>query len=273
MDSAWIGSHRRMPNSHTSGPATLLPDGPSPRYASPPARSPFAAPGTEPSPPRPVIGGRRRRSSEEPIRRGLNVVVALLALLVVAPLMLLVALLVKADSRGPAIYAQRRVGLDRRGRPARDAGERRHSDMGGRIFTIYKFRTMTVAPEGEQKWASQEAQRITRVGRLLRATRIDELPQLVNVLKGDMNIVGPRPEQPGIFAELRQEVTGYPERQRVLPGITGWAQVNLGYDTSIDDVRRKVELDLEYIDRRSAAEDLAIMAKTMPVMVFRKGAM
>jgi lipopolysaccharide/colanic/teichoic acid biosynthesis glycosyltransferase len=96
------------------------------------------------------------------------------------------------------------------------------------------------------------------------------IPQLVNVVKGDMNIVGPRPEQPTIFQELRKELGSYQERQKVLPGITGWAQVNLGYDTSVEDVRKKVELDLEYIGRRSAAKDLAIMARTMPVMVFRR---
>jgi lipopolysaccharide/colanic/teichoic acid biosynthesis glycosyltransferase len=217
---------------------------------------------------------RRRPDARERARRALNVMVALVGLLLAAPLMLLVALLIKFDSRGPVIYSQKRVGLDRRGSRGPDAdGRRRRSDLGGRIFTIYKFRTMTVAADGEQRWASQEARRVTRVGRVLRATRIDELPQLVNVLMGDMNIVGPRPEQPGIFAELRAEVSGYPDRQRVLPGITGWAQVNLGYDTSVEDVKRKVELDLEYIDRRSAAEDLVIMAKTMPVMVFRKGSM
>ena len=121
-----------------------------------------------------------------------------------------------------------------------------------------------------QKWAAKEDARVTRVGRILRPTRIDELPQLFNVLKGDMNIVGPRPEQPSIFADLRTELSHYPQRQKVLPGITGWAQVNLGYDTSIDDVKRKVELDLEYIGRRSTAEDLTIMARTMPVMVGRK---
>ena len=136
---------------------------------------------------------------------------------------------------------------------------------------MYKFRTMTYQPSAAQEqWATKEDRRVTRVGRFLRATRIDELPQLFNVLKGDMNIVGPRPEQPTIFQELRREVGEYQERQKVLPGITGWAQVNLGYDTSIEDVKKKVELDLEYIQRRSATQDLAIMAKTMPVMVFRK---
>jgi lipopolysaccharide/colanic/teichoic acid biosynthesis glycosyltransferase len=136
---------------------------------------------------------------------------------------------------------------------------------------MYKFRTMTCDPaQNEERWATKEDRRVTRVGRVLRATRLDELPQLVNVLRGDMNIVGPRPEQPTIFQELRRELGGYQERQKVLPGITGWAQVNLGYDTSLEDVKKKVELDLEYIDKRSATQDLAIMAKTMPVMVFRK---
>ncbi len=200
----------------------------------------------------------------------MNLAVAVVGLIVAAPLMLLVAALVKLDSRGPVIYKQKRVGLDRRGgRDQRVDNRRRGSDVGGRLFTMYKFRTMTCAPQGsEECWATPDDQRITRMGRFLRATRIDELPQLFNVVRGDMNIVGPRPEQPTIFQELRRELGTYQERQKVLPGITGWAQVNLGYDTSLDDVKRKVELDLEYIDRRSATEDLAIMARTMPVMVF-----
>lgn len=210
----------------------------------------------------------------ESARRVLNVVIALVLLVIVAPLMLVLAILIKLDSTGPVIYSQRRVGLDRRGSRGAQAGScQRSDDLGGRIFTIYKFRTMTTAPaDAAERWAADHDPRVTRVGRILRATRLDELPQLFNVLKGDMNIVGPRPEQPGIFAELRREVSAYPARQRVLPGITGWAQINQGYDTSIEDVRRKVELDLEYIDRRSPTKDLLIMAKTMPVMVLRKGA-
>ena len=202
----------------------------------------------------------------------LNIAVAVIGIALTAPLMLLVALLVKLESHGPAIYRQPRVGLARRGAggPA-SKSSRRDSDRGGRIFTIYKFRTMTTDQDhGSQKWATRDDARVTRLGRILRATRIDELPQLFNVLKGDMNIVGPRPEQPQIFAELREELAHYPARQKVLPGITGWAQVNLGYDTNLEDVERKVELDLEYIDKRSAVEDLTIMARTMPVMVFRK---
>ena len=112
--------------------------------------------------------------------------------------------------------------------------------------------------------------RVTQVGRVLRRFRLDELPQLINVLKGDMNIVGPRPEQPAIFVYLREQIEGYQRRQRVRPGITGWAQVNQGYDTSIDDVRRKVRYDLEYIRRQSPFEDLKIMAHTLPVMAFRQ---
>ena len=188
-----------------------------------------------------------------------------------APLMAAVAILVRLDSEGPAIYRQQRVGVCRRWSRGMDRnGRRREQNFGGRVFTIYKFRTMTIAQTGEERWATQNDARITRLGRILRSTRIDELPQLFNVLRGDMNIVGPRPEQPAIFQDLREEVRGYSRRQKVLPGITGLAQVNLGYDTSIEDVRRKVELDLEYIKKRSAAQDLLIMAKTVPVMLLQK---
>ena len=216
--------------------------------------------------------GPTNSSEPERLRRALNIVVALIAIVITAPLMLVVAILVKLESPGPAIFRQPRVGVDRRARrEGSTVLRRRADDMGGRIFTIYKFRTMTSDQGGnEQRWATRDDARITRLGRILRATRIDELPQLFNVLKGEMNIVGPRPEQPRIFAELRDQLAEYPERQKVLPGITGWAQVNLGYDTSIEDVRRKVQLDLEYIEKRSAAADLTIMAKTMPVMVMRK---
>lgn len=201
----------------------------------------------------------------------MNVVVAAVGIVLTTPLMLVVALIVRLDSPGPVIYRQRRIGVCRRGSGTRRPGDRRERrDLGGRPFTIYKFRTMTTAQAGGERWATKDDARITRVGRVLRATRIDELPQLFNVLMGDMNIVGPRPEQPDIFQDLRDEVHGYDRRQKVLPGITGLAQVNLGYDTSIDDVRRKVELDLEYIERRSASQDLMIMAKTVPVMVFQK---
>jgi len=212
--------------------------------------------------------------AQERARRVLNFVVALVGIILTAPLMLVVAVLVKLTSPGPVIYRQHRVGVDRRlGRGSGGADHRRRTDKGGRIFTIYKFRTMR-ADQGSAKqvWASKHDPRITRIGRILRQTRLDELPQLFNVLKGDMNIVGPRPEQPEIFQHLQQQVGSYRRRQRVLPGITGLAQVSLQYDSCVDDVKKKVELDLEYIRQRSAAKDLVIMAKTMPVMVLRKGA-
>jgi lipopolysaccharide/colanic/teichoic acid biosynthesis glycosyltransferase len=215
--------------------------------------------------------GKGTRRSGEPIRRVLNIIVAAIGIVVTAPIMLLVALLIKLTSPGPVIYKQHRVGIDRRGnRGPGSENHRRAMDHGGRLFTIYKFRTMRSDPKAGEQWASRNDPRVTVIGAFLRATRIDELPQFFNVLKGDMNIVGPRPEQPKIFAQLRQDIGRYQERQRVLPGITGLAQVNLGYDTSIDDVRKKVDLDLQYIERRSPTQDLLIMAQTMPVMVFRK---
>lgn len=206
--------------------------------------------------------------------RMLNVVVAAIGLVVTAPLMLVVAVLVKLSSKGPVFYTQPRVGIDRRaGNPTPEQLARRKHDAGGRVFRIYKFRTMSAdSDRAGQVWASKTDPRITRIGGILRKYRLDELPQLWNVLRGDMNIVGPRPEQPGIFTDLREQVERYPLRQKVLPGITGWAQVNHHYDQCIDDVRKKVEYDLEYIERRSLVQDIKIMARTIPVMLGRKGA-
>ncbi len=206
-------------------------------------------------------------------RRPLNVIVAAAGIVVLSPLMLLIAIAIKLTSRGPVLYRQERVGLDRRAPPsARPANGRRARDLGGRVFTIYKFRTMTVPGSARgQVWATPDDPRVTPVGRVLRRYRLDEIPQLFNVLKGDMNVVGPRPEQPEIFEKLRPRVDRFAERQRVLPGITGWAQINRGYDQCIDDVRRKVGLDLEYMRHRSAAEDLRIMVRTLPVMMKKKG--
>ncbi|MEX1256037.1 MAG: sugar transferase [Gemmatimonadota bacterium] len=204
--------------------------------------------------------------------RRLNVLVAAVGLVLAIPLITIIAMAVKLTSRGPVLYRQQRVGHDRREYrgPGWENG-RRQSDTGGKIFTMYKFRTMYTRAVDQQVWARPDDPRITPVGRILRKYRLDELPQLVNVIRGEMNIVGPRPEQPEIFQKLRSHVEGYAERQAVLPGITGWAQVNHHYDQCLDDVRRKVGLDLEYIRKRSPAEDLRIMARTLPVMVRRKG--
>jgi len=207
------------------------------------------------------------------LRRALNCLLAVVGLLVLLPVLVLIALAVKLSSRGPVLYTQERVGLDRRALGRGEHNRRRQSDLGGRPFTIYKFRTMRVDAECESGavWAQQDDPRVTPVGRLLRQYRLDELPQLLNVLRGEMNIVGPRPERPTIFAELRSHIAEYPLRQRAKPGITGLAQISQPYDRSLDDVRRKVHFDLEYIRRRSLREDLRIMLRTVPVILFRRG--
>jgi lipopolysaccharide/colanic/teichoic acid biosynthesis glycosyltransferase len=209
---------------------------------------------------------------KERATRALNIIVASLGLLIAAPLFLLIAVAVKLSSRGPVFYKQTRIGLDRRWNSAPSHEDSRINDLGGRPFTMYKFRTMVQAAESDKKevWATPADKRVTSLGRHLRHTRLDELPQLLNVLAGDMNIVGPRPERPTIFAELREVIPNYHMRQRVMPGITGWAQVNLAYDTSVDDVRRKVEYDLEYLSTRSPSRDLGIMARTVPIMLFSR---
>ncbi|MGQ0714526.1 MAG: sugar transferase [Gemmatimonadaceae bacterium] len=211
-------------------------------------------------------------SSERAIRV-VNVTLALVALMLLSPLLLVIALAIKVTSRGPIFYLQPRVGLDRRGRHSDTRYDRRTRDLGGTIFTIYKFRTMRVDAERESGavWAARRDSRVTTVGRFLRRSRLDELPQLINVVRGDMNIVGPRPERPSIFARLREDIAEYPKRQLARPGITGWAQINQSYDSCVDDVRRKVRYDLEYLERRSVVEDLKIMAKTVPVMLFHRG--
>jgi lipopolysaccharide/colanic/teichoic acid biosynthesis glycosyltransferase len=207
------------------------------------------------------------------LRRAINVVIALVALVLLFPLLVLIALLIRVTSPGPILYTQVRVGLDRRTPMDANQNQRRARDFGGQPFTIYKFRTMRVDAEHQSGavWAQQSDPRVTSIGRLLRQYRLDELPQLLNVLRGEMNIVGPRPERPTIFAELREHIAEYPLRQRAKPGITGLAQINHHYDRSLDDVRTKVRYDLEYIQRQSVAEDFRIMFKTVPVILLRRG--
>jgi len=203
--------------------------------------------------------------------RLLNIAVAIAGLVIASPVMLAIAMLITVTSPGPVFYRQRRVGQDRRSGSRADDDER---NVGGRPFTIFKFRTMRAARAGERPvWASRGDPRVTRLGRALRATRLDELPQLVNVLLGDMNVVGPRPEQVEIARELRSKIPGYALRHRVLPGITGLAQTTLGYDQSLDDVRRKIALDLEYVRQRSPINDIRIMARTPLVMLGGRGAL
>jgi len=201
-----------------------------------------------------------------------DVVVATFALLLLSPVLLAIAVAIKLDSDGPVLYRQLRVGVDRRQGRVDEAGGRRTHDLGGKPFLMYKFRTMRVDAERESGpvWASREDDRVTRIGRFLREHRLDELPQFWNVLKGDMSVVGPRPERPSLVDYLRREIDAYQARQRVRPGITGWAQVNRDSDQTVDDVRSKLRYDLEYLEKRSLAFDFRIMARTLPVMLERE---
>lgn len=153
--------------------------------------------------------------------RALNITVAAVGIVLAAPVMLVIAAIVKLTSRGPVIYKQTRVGMDRRASREGDTAVRRKYDIGGLPFAIYKFRTMRTDTASAQVWASKNDSRVTAVGGVLRKYRLDELPQLFNVLLGDMNVVGPRPEQPKLFDELRQQIDQYPTRQQVLPGSRG----------------------------------------------------
>jgi lipopolysaccharide/colanic/teichoic acid biosynthesis glycosyltransferase len=217
--------------------------------------------------------GQLSEARQELLSRAVNVLLALVALILLFPLLLVLALVVWLTSPGPILYTQVRVGLDRRIPIDPNQNHRRQRDIGGLPFTMYKFRTMRVDAENGSGavWAQQRDPRVTSIGRLLRQYRLDELPQLINVLKGEMNIVGPRPERPTIFAELREHIAEYPLRQRAKPGITGLAQINHHYDRSLEDVRTKVHYDLEYIRRQSVTEDFRIMLKTVPVILLRRG--
>lgn len=170
------------------------------------------------------------------------------------PIMSLAVVLIKITSPGPAIYRQQRIGLH------------------GRAFVIRKFRTMLEQRrDADQRWAERKDSRITPLGRILRKTRIDELPQLLNVLCGEMSLVGPRPEQPVIAHKLEQEIPFFRARSKVLPGITGWAQVKYRYGNSVDDSRIKLEYDLYYIKNRSILLELIILIKTVRIVLGFKG--
>ena len=190
------------------------------------------------------------------VKRLGDVLVSLTLLLLTLPLMVLTALLIKLDSAGPVLYRQERTGLH------------------GRPFTLLKFRSMRTDAEdaGKPRWAQVGDARITRVGSFIRPMRIDELPQLFNVLRGEMSMIGPRPERPQFVEELAQIIPFYRERAYVKPGLTGWAQVNFPYGASIDDAREKLAYDLYYVKNRSPLLDLLILASTVRVILFREGA-
>ena len=190
-------------------------------------------------------------------KRALDVFVALVGLIVAAPVMLIVAGVVKLTSRGPALYSQQRVGQH------------------GRVFTVHKFRSMRDdAEKGTGAvWARRDDDRITAVGRILRRTRLDELPQLWNVLCGHMSFVGPRPERPEFVSSLTQQIPFYGQRHSVRPGLTGWAQVRYTYGASVEDAMEKLQYDLFYIKNMSIALDLFIIAKTVKTVLMQRGAL
>jgi exopolysaccharide biosynthesis polyprenyl glycosylphosphotransferase len=179
---------------------------------------------------------------------------SLLLLTLTLPLMLIVALLVRLESTGPVLYRQERVGL------------------GGRSFTLLKFRSMRVDAELRgPAWATQSDPRVTRVGAFMRRTRIDELPQLLNILHGEMSFIGPRPERPHFVEQLAAVIPYYAQRARVKPGLTGWAQVNFPYGASVEDARIKLSYDLYYVKYRSTLLDIAILFSTIRVILFQEG--
>jgi len=222
------------------------------------------------------------------VKRGFDIVFSAIALIIYGLLFPLIALAIKLDSRGPIFYTQVRVGINRRDRDRREqsaptpedsrrspdhSNDRRKVVAEGRPFPIVKLRTMYVNAESDGvRWAQKQDPRITRVGRLLRLTRLDECPQFWNVLKGDMSVVGPRPERPPFITLLSDEVPGYLDRLRFKPGITGLAQVELGYDTSVESVHRKVACDLEYITNFSLRRDVRILFETVRVVLTGQGA-
>jgi exopolysaccharide biosynthesis polyprenyl glycosylphosphotransferase len=189
------------------------------------------------------------------LKRVMDMALAGAGLIITAPLMALIAWGVRRDSPGPALYAQERVG------------------QYGKLFHLLKFRTMrTDAEKAGPQWASAKDPRVTRLGRFLRRTRLDELPQLWCVLKGDMSLVGPRPEREHFISQLRYEVPLYLRRLKMKPGLTGWAQVKHHYDANIEDVKTKVLFDLWYFENMSLTLDLVILVRTVWVVVSGKGA-
>jgi exopolysaccharide biosynthesis polyprenyl glycosylphosphotransferase len=186
------------------------------------------------------------------VKRAIDIILCLIGLVIALPIMVIVGIAIKLESKGPIIYKQERVGLE------------------GRTFTIYKLRSMYIdAEKNGAQWACKDDPRVTKVGRFIRKTRIDELPQLINILKGDMSIVGPRPERPILTYKFNEEIPGFVNRLQVKPGLTGWAQVTGGYELS---PKEKLEKDMYYIENQSLWLDFKIMFKTIFIVFNGDGA-
>ncbi|MCA1564674.1 MAG: TIGR03013 family PEP-CTERM/XrtA system glycosyltransferase [Acidobacteria bacterium] len=203
-----------------------------------------------------IFSGRGRQARLSGVARTLlHRGVALVGALVSLPIALLTALLIKLESPGPALYRQERVGKN------------------GRPFTIMKFRSMRLDAEKDGPvWAQTGDDRTTRVGRVIRKIRVDEIPQFWNILKGEMNFVGPRPERPHFVAQLAEEIPFYAQRHLIPPGLTGWAQIKYPYGSSIEDARQKLQYDLYYIKNQSLVLDAVILFETVKTILFGRGA-
>ena len=197
--------------------------------------------------------GQRVRTSEV-ARAIMHRTIALLGAIISLPIAIVTAILIKIDSRGPVLYKQQRVGKN------------------GRVFTLMKFRSMrTDAEKDGPVWAKSEDERMTRLGRIIRKIRVDEIPQFWNILRGDMNFVGPRPERPHFVAQLAQEIPFYEQRHLIPPGLTGWAQIKYPYGASIEDARQKLQYDLYYIKNQNLTLDATILFETIKTILFGRG--
>jgi len=192
---------------------------------------------------------------EKKVKRFLDILFSFAVLLLTLPLTLLTAILIKFDSVGPVFFKQKRTGLN------------------SKNFNVYKFRSMVLDAEKQSGpvWSTKDDPRITRIGKIIRKVRIDEIPQMYNILKGEMSLVGPRPERPYFVEKLSKEIPLYKRRLKVRPGVTGWAQVKHKYDESVDDVQTKLRFDLFYIENMSLRMDFKILFRTIFVVVFGKG--
>ena len=199
--------------------------------------------------------GFKRSSIFKGVKRYVDVLVSTMGLILCFPLATLVAIAIRMDSKGPILYRQERVGED------------------GKVFTLLKFRTMRMnAEENGPAWAGTNDPRITRIGRILRTLRLDEIPQMINVLRGEMSFVGPRPERPFFIEQLRKEIPYYAQRHAVRPGITGWAQIRYPYGASKEDALEKLKYDLYYVKHMSFFFDLMIILETVKIVLLGHGA-
>jgi Sugar transferases involved in lipopolysaccharide synthesis len=200
--------------------------------------------------------GFKKSRIKKTTKRITGIMISMAGLLLTAPLLIITAISIRLDSPGSVFFRQERVGEN------------------DKIFYVLKFRSMIqdAECEGGPVWAEKDDPRVTRVGKIIRKLRIDEIPQMINVLKGEMSFVGPRPERPEFVEELKKEIPYYSQRHSVKPGITGWAQIMYQYGSSVEDAREKLQYDLYYVKNMSTLLDLMIIFKTVKVVLLRKGA-